>query len=135
MVQVNQFFKPPNYIPGRISSKTSRKVVQKNCEVMSTFHITENVFHIALRQCEISNAECRISTENVFHIALRQCETHSLAPPSESLKLSLLHSIVFHIALRQLETHLVCLSCFAESATEALFLLHSIVFHVCFTSP
>ena len=40
MVQVNQFFQPPNYLPGRISSKTSRKVVQKNCEVMSTFNIT-----------------------------------------------------------------------------------------------
>ena len=44
MVQVNQFFKPPNYFPGRISSKTGRKVVQKNCEAMSTFHITLNRF-------------------------------------------------------------------------------------------
>ena len=40
MVQVNQFFKQPNYFPDRIPSKTGRKVVQKNCEVMSTFHIT-----------------------------------------------------------------------------------------------
>ena len=40
MVSVNQFFKPPNYLPGRISSKTSRKVVQKYCEGMSAFHIT-----------------------------------------------------------------------------------------------
>ena len=29
-----------NHLPGRISSKTNRKVVQRNCEVMSTFHIT-----------------------------------------------------------------------------------------------
>ena len=68
---------------------------------------------------------------------LRQCETHSqcvsLAPPREPLKLSLLHSIVFHIALRQRETHLVCLSCSAESATEAFSLaFHSVprVFHL-----
>ena len=40
MVQVNQFFKPPYYFPGRISSKIGQKVVQENCEVMSTFHIT-----------------------------------------------------------------------------------------------
>ena len=40
MVWVNQFFKPPYYFPGRISSKIGRKVVQENCEVMSTFHIT-----------------------------------------------------------------------------------------------
>ena len=40
---------------------------------------------------------------------------------------------VFHIVLRQRETHLVCLSCSAESATEALSLaLHSVprVFHL-----
>ena len=40
---------------------------------------------------------------------------------------------VFHIALRQRETHLVCLSCSAESATEAFSLaLHSVprVFHL-----
>ena len=78
MVLVNQFFKPPNYLPGRISSKTSRKVVQKNCEVMSTFHIT-------LRRCETlwsareiasmaPSAEQAGHTENMFHIALRQCE-------------------------------------------------------------
>ena len=76
MVKVNQFFKPPYYFSGRISSKIVRKVGQENCEVMSTFHII----------------------------------------------------------LKQSETHLVCLSCSAESATEAIF-LHSIVFHVCFTLP
>ena len=40
---------------------------------------------------------------------------------------------VFHIVLRQSETHLVCLSCSAESATEALSLaLDSVprVFHL-----
>ena len=42
MVQVNEFFKLPYYFPGRISSKTGRKVVQENIEVMSTFHITLN---------------------------------------------------------------------------------------------
>ena len=40
MVEVNQFFKPPYYFPRRITSKIGRKVVQENCEVMSTFHIT-----------------------------------------------------------------------------------------------
>ena len=49
----------------------------------------------------------------------------------------LMTSAVFQMLLRQSETHLVCLSCSAESATEALSLSlsHSIVFHVCFTSP
>ena len=55
---------------------------------------------------------------------LRQCKTLSqcvsLAPPREPLKLSLLHSVVFHIALRRGETHPACLSCSAESATEAI---------------
>ena len=40
MVYVNQFFKPLYYFPGRISSKTGRKVDQENYEVISTFHIT-----------------------------------------------------------------------------------------------
>ena len=40
---------------------------------------------------------------------------------------------VFHIALRRGETHLVCLSCSAESATEAISLALSCterVFHI-----
>ena len=62
MVNVNQFFKPPNYFPGRISSKTGRKVVQKNCEVISTFHIT-------LRACEIPRSVSK-TVNNFFHYEL-----------------------------------------------------------------
>ena len=39
MAQVNEFFKPPYYFPGQISSKTGRKVVEENCEFMSTFQL------------------------------------------------------------------------------------------------
>ena len=95
------------------------------------------------------SAEQTRHTENVFHIAFRQQKKKKkkkgnvkhiwyvfLAPARAPLKLSLaLHSVsrVFHLALRQRETHLVCLSCSAESATEAISLaLHSVprVFHL-----
>ena len=53
------------------------------------------------------SAEQARHAENVFHVALRQCETHS--------------------------QHLVCLSCSAENATEAISLALSCterVFHI-----
>ena len=79
MVQVNQFFKPPNYFPGRILSKTGRKVVQKNWEVMSTFHITLRRSETLWSAREIASmalsAEQARHTENVFHIVLRHTHT------------------------------------------------------------
>ena len=58
MVQVNQFFKPPYYFPGRISSKIGRKVVQENCELMSTFHITLRTLIVGAKTTD-AGRECQ----------------------------------------------------------------------------
>ena len=60
-----------------------------------------------------------------------------MAPMAVSVEQARHTEDLFHIALRQSETHLVCFSCSAESATEALSLaLHSVPrVSVCLACP
>ena len=96
------------------------------------------MFHIALRQrethlvclsCSAESATKALSlaldsVPRVFHLALRRGSTSSLSHVLELYGVAsvapMWFSIVLRLLLRQCETHLVCLSCSAESATDAL---------------